>query len=221
MFLPFLVRHLGKEVNLRDLLTGLLSVLMSKAFFKTSLFLILTAVVSLCTCATLGYALIFLVREYAHNYFVKINNLSFLIYALIGFATIAVLAYLFIFVKITIESRKRMAMNKRSIAMLYNERQKGRTDIAILYSAKSYEQLIFWLQNDDNLMSEAHSIRAFSSFVLGVLRNERLETENNESIRPRCLISKKKNHPLNKDETTLNFKNLRQHLEDRLIKCFE
>lgn len=221
MFLPFLVRHIGKEVNLRDLLTWLLSFLISRAFLKTLLFLMLTTIVFVCACATLGYALMFLVREYANDYFVKIDNVTFSIYVLVGFVTITVLAYLFIFIKITIDSRKRMVVNKRSIAMLNNERQKGGEDIAIIYTAKDYEQLIFWLDNDDELLSDVHSIRTFSSFILGFLCVERLESETNEIIRPHCLISKRNNKSVNKEEASISFTKLRQCLEDRLVKCLE
>lgn len=218
MFLPFLIRHIGKKVSLIDVTLWLISFIKSKTFIKSVSLIFLSIIMLLCVSFGIGRAVIWLVNEYAPNYIGDGVNLTSSFCLLVGLVISFSLAYLFIFVKISIDARKKRNLHRLSLIKLNAEKIKYKSDFSVLYSATDYDQLVFWLQSDDELMTDIHSIRVFSSFILNYLRIERFSDENSLEDRPQCLIAKKTDQMLKRTEQFHDFKNLRQILEDRLLK---
>ncbi|WLS79495.1 NACHT domain-containing protein [Erwinia pyri] len=218
MLSPFLVRHLGKKVSVIDLAQWLFYQVMSRKFITQTLLFLFASSIFLGVCIAIGYAFIFFAEDHISNHFKEITRGNPSAYFLIGIFIAFSTFNFFIIVKILIGTRKARSENKRSLSMLNKEKEKGGSEISIAYSADHYEQLIFWLQSDDNLMCDVHAVRVFSSFVLGTLRIENIASRDDGISRPKCLSTKKTKRALKSNEKKDNLKELRQILEDRLLK---
>lgn len=218
MFSPFLFRHYGKKVNFMDAIFGLISFLKSKSFIKGILVFSISMILFLCMSFILGFASIWLATEYLPSYTENLGVIAPYMYVLIGVLTTIVIAHVVLFFNFTIYSRRKISFNKRSLAKLDCEKRKGKSDISVLYSADSYEELFFWLKNDDSFMNDVHSIRVFSSFILSLLRVDKSQLGNDTGLTPNCLTSKRKNKTLKDNGKDNNFIDIRQNLENRLIK---
>ncbi|HGD7253509.1 TPA: hypothetical protein ACI6QB_003806 [Klebsiella quasipneumoniae] len=94
----------------------------------------------------------------------------------------------------------------------------GYSDVEVLCSAEDYRQLVFWLERDDQLLTETHTIRSFSSFVLSVLRIKIKKDELGIEKIPSCLKHSKE-VVVDGNKEGFYFEMLRQILEDRLEFC--
>jgi len=166
----------------------------------------------------LGFTIIWMLTKYFPIYLTSLGVITPYVYILTGAIITFISVQLFLLVKLSIYSRRKRSFNKTSLAKLNHEKQKGKPDISVLYFADHYEELVYWLQNDQDLISDVHSIRVFSSFILSVVRAEKSEYETDINLIPQCLISINKTQPLKSNNKNNNFMSVRQNLEDRLIK---
>ena len=219
MFSPYLVRHQGKKISLLDITSWIIKHLSIRVVLKALIITILSVVALLLVCLTLGYGSFWLVKKIIPSHIFDLGDMTLNIIFLVGLITVLGVAYLYIIFNLLINSKKMRRLNKASAYKLRSKKLKQYSDLSISYSAESYEELIFWLHHDDNLMSDVHSIRSFSSFIMSFLRHENYTGERRDKLRPTCLKSKETSLKFLVDESIKEFITLRQSLEDRLAKC--
>ncbi|WP_038910348.1 NACHT domain-containing protein [Dickeya dadantii] len=219
MFSPFLVRHQGKKIKFHDVMIWIIKHLNIKVFLKASTILIFFGAVFLSICLALGYSLCWLVKKFIPAHIFDLGEVTLNIIFLIGLVNVIGIFYLYIVFNFLANYKRIRVMNKDSAFKLRDEKNKQISDLSILYSAESYEQLIFWLHHDDGLISNTHSIRSFSSFIMSFLRHENYAGENPDKLRPMCLKARKPSPTPQVVESVRELKTLRQSLEDRFAKC--
>lgn len=220
MFSPFLVRNQGKKIKLNDIKNWIakrLNIRIALKHVTVSIFLV-TALLSF--FLALGYSLCWLVKKTIPSHIFDFGDMTLGVTFVVGIVTMTGVSYLYFIFKILANTRKIKKINKLSALKLNSEKLKGHSDLSIIYSAESYEQLTFWLNQDQNLISDVHSIRSFSSFIMDFLRHENYSGEKTDKLRPECLKAKNANpfSLLNKtvNYSVMEFNTLRQLLEDRL-----
>lgn len=215
-FLPFMFRHYGKKVRTVDVIAWLISFLQSKRFIKSSILFFLAMGLFLLTNYILGYAVIWLVTEYFPTYLEKLHASTSNIYVLTGTITTLTILYAFLLVKISLYSKRKRSSNKSSLEKLNNAKQKWTSDISVVYSAAHYDELLYWLENDDKLLCDTHSIRVFSSYIQSIMRADRSEFEADVNLNPKCLSNKKTTQKPEVNKKNNHYRAIRQKLEDRL-----
>ena len=159
-----------------------------------------------------------LITEYFHVLLKSSANMTNFIYTLVGIVITVTSFHIYLVISVAIYSKRKKSSHKISFAKLGFEKEQGIADISILYSAENYEELVLWLQNDENLIADIKSIRAFSSFVLSIIRTDKSECEADTTSNPKCLISKDDLQKNKSKQKKNNFREIRQILEDRLVK---
>jgi len=219
LFLPFSFRHYGKKVKAVDVIIWLISFVKTKKIIKS--FILLSTSMSLFFVFNyiLGYSTMWLVHEYLPTYLDKFNVIMSNSYILSGSIITISIMYIVLLAKISIYSKRKKHLNKTSLARLNHAKQQEGSDIAVIYCAENREELIYWLEYDSDLMSDVHSIRIFSSFILSILRAEKSECESDVYLNPKCLSFRKTTENSKRIKTNSNYSWIRQNLEDRLIKA--
>ncbi|HHN8238915.1 TPA: NACHT domain-containing protein [Klebsiella quasipneumoniae] len=215
-FSPYLVRFQGKKICISDIFSWSLRFLASTVLRRRLLVSILSGSVLLLASAFFGYSLHWFTRKYIPNHVIKVGEATPILCIVIGGVFIMTITYLFVMVKFTRETVKLKEQSKFNIEQLNAARNMRTSDLSILFSAGGYEQLIFWLKNDDKLLNNINNIRTFSSFVLSVLRREKNDGLYPKEAMPLCLENR--NPTFRGGEHSYHFGKLRQILEDRFIE---
>jgi len=218
MFFPFFFRHYGKKVNISDVALWFFSFLKIKSFAKSLIVFLLSMTLFILANFALGYTTMWLITEYFHVLLKSSANMTNFIYTLVGIVITVTSFNIYLVISVAIYSKRKKSSHKISFAKLGFEKEQGIADISILYSAENYEELVLWLQNDENLIADIKSIRAFSSFVLSIIRTDKSECEADTTSNPKCLISKDDLQKNKSKQKKNNFREIRQILEDRLVK---
>lgn len=216
MFSPFLVRYRGKKINIFDISSWFLKLFFSKVFWRGFLIMNLLGVVFLSLNAFLGYILVWASKKYIHVELLDSVNKNLAIYTFLGFIFTMIIANAFFIIKILFDGRNVRRRKKESINKLNETKKLGLSDMSILYSAENYEELVFWVQYDNNLLSNTHSIRTFSSFIQRILRLKKYDKEHALKVTPTCLKNKKPTSSSRVNKITSYFVILRQTLEERI-----
>lgn len=217
-FLPFLFRHYEKKVKAADAIFWLMSFFKSKKFIKNLTVFSLSITLFIYSNYALGYAFIWLVTKYFPAYLSSFGVVTSNSYILYGTAITLSFTYVFLLAKLSIYSKKKRSSSKISLARLIHAKQKGGSDISVIYSAQHYEELLYWLQNDEKLMCDTHSIRIFSAFILRILRTQKSEYEAYINLLPKCLSIEKPILKSQENQHINGYTSIRQNLEDRLLR---
>lgn len=220
LFSPYIVRHHGHKIRTIDILSSSIKYIKSPTFIKATLKYSLLMFLFFLLCAILGYALSWVIRSYIPINIIDLGDKSISINITLGFAIIITLTYALLIPKIIITAKQTKSKYKNHIDKLNVTKKTESTDIEILYSAESYEQLVYWLHHDNTLLSDINSIRTFSSFILHYLRiEEELHNHTFTNI-PLCLQINNTRSPLNGEEYSSTFDVLRQTIEERFLKHY-
>lgn len=219
MFSSFIVRDHGGKITCSDVASWGLRFFINRNFFVSVVIFLLVGSLFLMVGAALGYAVDWFAREYLAIKIFDVEVPDFGSLIGLGMASIMTLSYVVMIPSMIMSSRKSRSKEKNYLEQLDRIKSTGSSDVAVLYSAKSASQLIFWLRSNSDLLSEASSIRAFSSFVMMVVRAEMNLAVRPIMALPDCLKSVSSNkYSVRIDmEKMSSVHRIRQILEDRLI----
>jgi len=222
IFCPFLVRHHGGKVRLSDIGSWIYNRVINREFVAELFALFLTAGFALGVSVALGYFVDWLAREYLNLRLFDVEVPTIGSRLGVGFATIVTLTYAFMIPTMLLASRNIRRQAQESDAQLENIKKSAKSDVEILYAANNSNQLIFWLESHETLLSDFHSIRIFSSFVLATLLREIVIGDEAYRARASCFSRKvkssRKEKEKEKEKDLSDLKRMRQILEDRFIK---
>ncbi|PXH97811.1 hypothetical protein DMQ72_09435 [Klebsiella quasipneumoniae] len=149
---------------------------------------------------------------------INLGDVNFIVNVFLGFVLITILFYIVVCIKFLVRWKNMGLQIKHHMMKLDWAKKMGYSDVEVLCSAEDYRQLVFWLERDDQLLTETHTIRSFSSFVLSVLRIKIKKDELGIEKIPSCLKHSKE-VVVDGNKDGFYFEMLRQILEDRLEFC--
>ncbi|MGE2417562.1 NACHT domain-containing protein [Enterobacter hormaechei] len=215
VFSPYIVRHHGNKFTFYDTIKWMTANIFTINYLKLILKIISGGALACIFCAIIGYATHWFTNKYISPDFLYSGLGTPGVYIFTGFVIATTLCYItLVFIIITkgLTNRKQRIEYVTKLSSMKNS---GCPHLEILYYSESYEQLVFWLQYDAELMNNEVCVRSFSSYILSILRLEKIAIPQSELIRPTCL----KSHLPKSDETKAvkNLTTLRQLLERRLM----
>ncbi|PCM48706.1 NTPase [Pseudomonas fluorescens] len=221
MFCPFLVRHLGRKIGLNDVKNWISDHLISKNFLEIIFTTMLFGAALLLASAAIGYIVDWLFRTYLSTKIFDVETPTLGSRIGVGMASIMFSSYALMIPSMLISSRKNKLRERKYRNELEDIKKTKHSDIAILYSAKNLSQLIFWLKNNNNLLSETGSIRSFSSFILKFMRVDGTLLGKPIMELPGCLKSRHINKVKDHEDSAAELGRVRQILEDRFIRTLK
>ncbi|MEB5888639.1 NACHT domain-containing protein [Enterobacter roggenkampii] len=215
VFSPYLVRHYGNKLTFYDATRWMTANLFTLGYLKLILKIIFGSALACIFCSVIGYATHWFTNKYMSPGFLYSGVVTPGVYIFTGFVIATALFYIFLLFQIIIKGWANRQQRIEYVKKLSAMKNAGYPDVQILYSSQNYEQSVFWLQYDADLMTNEVCVRTFSSFILSVLRIEKIALLQPELIRPACL----KSHIPKTEETTMvkDLTTLRQLLERRLM----
>lgn len=214
IFAPFLVRSQGYKVKFNQICTWVLSKIKSRVFIKRTFMLIMYFSIFILVSLLVGYLVEFVAKDYMPELFPELKNKELIFHAMLGIATMAILGYFFVTFAAIFFSISIKKSNNDSFKELEAIKLLRGSDVEVLYSAKNVRQLNIWLERDDGLLNNAHSIRTFSSFIVSVLNKEK---NIHDYVRPACFkngLAKKGQGSVN---SQFSLKKIMEILESKLL----
>jgi|GEM_PF-901085 len=210
MFCPYLVRSIGKAITVSD------SIKWIRNHFKLGSCVLFVLI--LCSFGAgvfligwpLGFAINWVARNYLNFGFISTDTPSPEQLAALGIGAIISLFYALTIVMMVVNARRDRQLARKQNGNLEKIRLSESSDVGILYSASSIDELIGWLKSDDTLLSQVKPIREFSSFVLEEVRQVLRKQTQISRASPSCLSSNEK--------SIRQIKHVRQIVERRFIE---
>lgn len=210
MFCPYLVRSQGKEITVSDSAKWLLKHFTPLNCIKTLLMVFLIGLAVFLIGWPLGYGINWAMRNYFNIHLIKTETPSAKELAGLGMGLLITVFYICGFALILINARKNHRTTNQWKNNLEKTRSSTNSDVSILYSASSIDELTNWLRNDDELLVQSKPIREFSSFVLDAIRQALSKQTPSSLIYPPCLSSK--------EQKIGKMKRVRQIIETRFAR---
>lgn len=214
MFAPFLVRSQGYKVKFNQVCSWFLSRIKSRVFIKRTFMLIIFFSIFILVSLLVGYLVEFVGKDFMPEVFPELKDKEIIFHAALGIATIAILGYFFVTVTTIFFSVSIKKSNNDSFKELEAFKLLGGSDVEILYSAKNVRQLNIWLKRDDGLLSNTHSIRTFSSFVVSVLNKEK---NTSDYVTPACFKKGQAKKGQGSINSQFGLKKIMEILETKLL----
>lgn len=218
MLAPFLVRYQAQEFNIFKFLCWASKFFINQAFIKKVLLAIIVFISFVLVSSALGYCMSWFITKFIPVNIINLGDVNFIVNVFLGFVLITILFYIVVCIKFLVRWKNMGLQIKHHMMKLDWVKKMGYSDVEVLCSAEDYRQLVFWLERDDQLLTETHTIRSFSSFVLSVLRIKIKKDELGIEKIPSCLKHSKE-VVVDGNKEGFYFEMLRQILEDRLEFC--
>lgn len=217
MFCPFVVREYGQKVTIGNVVNWAVKALASKEIRLGIIAASILIALLMSITILLGYLVDWLARAYFYIKIFDVEVPTFSSRLGVGMTSLLILLYAVMIPYVFISNRKQKAKFRKSKEFLCHLKSSTLSDISILLSAKDSNQLLYWLREEENLLNEIHSIRAFSSYVLDSFRLEINHTIRPIPDLPNCLKSRRFYSTLDEAEIYESLITVRQSLEDRYI----
>lgn len=215
MLSPFLVRYQPREINVFEVFRWAIDLFGRKIFLKKMFLVGSVSALFVSMSTILGYTISWLVNKYIPTDILYLGKTTFVANVMLGFGFITGTVYIIIFMKFFVDWKRAQTQIKHHMMKLNDAKRLVHSDIEVLCDAEDYKQLVFWLERDSQLLTDSHSIRSFSSFVLNILRVIKKVGKDDVKEIPLCLQNSKKVIAHGKKDG-LYFEILRQILEGRL-----
>jgi hypothetical protein len=204
---PYIVRSYGNQVTCVYIFKLLSKNITSSTFILSAIGVPLMFFVLIVVGWPLGYLIDFVLKTYYCTIFPDIDHSSFWYLGVLGGGAVILLIEIAMIPVIIFSVYNSRKLQKNWVAELQAAKKVENSELSILVSAGSIDEVLAWLNNDDEFLIDIEKIRCSSSFVLQWFRSVISNPDIDYTSLPKCLRSDKKNE--------LKIKKTRQALEYR------